>query len=158
MQKLIIYNKGYHATGKSKAIKAVFFRLTDIRKGQIELKQLLHGSPDITNKEDLGVIFQYRNMSIGLESEGDPNGRFLSDALVKFKEYPCDIIICACRTKGETFDSVKALFQTEGGDYVPASCPHLSVKDVKDGYYDTLAIRYADNVIQFIDDWIDGIL
>ena len=77
-------------------------------------------------------------------------------SLETFKAYPCDIIICACRTKGETYDSVKALFKLEGGEYMPVACPHICIKDARTEYYETLAIRYADHVIELIDDWIDG--
>lgn len=86
MQKLLIYNKGYSDTGKSRALKAVFFRLVAEHGELIQVKRLLHGSLDFCNTEDLGVIFTYRGILVGLESEGDPKGTYHEKALTEFKE------------------------------------------------------------------------
>ena len=40
-------------------------------------------------------------IKVGIESQGDPDSR-LNSSLVDFVNANCDIIICACRTSGET--------------------------------------------------------
>lgn len=162
MQNLLIYNKGYNGTGKSKAIKAVFFRLIAEHSEQIEIKRLLHGSLNLSDNEDLGVIFSYRGILVGLESEGDPNGKYMQLSLKEFQKELCTIIICACRTKGDTINALKKLWLPEG-DFVPVACPHfvLSLKYVQnacpDEIYRRLSESYADEVIHLIDMWIDGV-
>lgn len=162
MQKLLIYNKGYSDTGKSRALKAVFFRLAAEHGERIQVNRLLHGSLDFCNTDDLGVIFTYRGILVGLESEGDPDGKYHEKALTEFMKESCEIIICACHTKGETINILKEHW-LPGGDFIPVACPHfvLSSKHVQnacmDEIYRRLSERYADNVIRLMDMWIDGV-
>lgn len=162
MQKLLIYNKGYSNTGKSKALKAVFFRLLAEHGELMQVKRLLHGSLDFYDTGDLGVIFTYRGILVGLESEGDPKGKYMEKSLTEFMNESCDIIICACRTKGSTINNLKENWSPEG-DFVPVACPHfvLPTEYVNDAcpeeIYRRLAESYADSVIAFIDMWIGGV-
>ena len=162
MQKLLIYNKGYSNTGKSQALKAVFFRLIAEHGELIHVKRLLHGSLDFCNTDDLGVIFTYRGILVGLESEGDPKGTYHEKALTEFKKDSCEIVICACHTKGETINILKEHWMPDG-EYIPAACPHfvLPTKCVTgarpEEIYRRLSENYADSVIALIDMWIDGV-
>lgn len=162
MQKLLIYNKGYSNTGKSKALKAVFFRLLEEHSELIEVRRLLHGSLDFCNTEDLGVIFTYRGIHFGLESEGDHTGMYHEKALAEFINESCEIIICACHTKGSTINILKEQWKPDG-DFIPVACPHfvLPTKCVigarPEEIYRRLSENYADAVIALIDMWIDGV-
>lgn len=50
------------------------------------------------NSEILAVL-NYKGTTIGIESQGDPNGRQMF-SIQEFVKQNCDIIICASRTKG----------------------------------------------------------
>lgn len=162
MQKLLIYNKGYSKTGKSKVLKAVFFRLVAEHGKLIQVKRLLHGSLDFYDTRDLGVIFTYRGILVGLESEGDPTEKYHEKALAEFINESCEIIICACHTKGSTINILKEQWKPVG-DFIPVACPHfvLPTKCVTSArpeeIYRRLSENYADAVIAFIDMWIDGV-
>lgn len=162
MQKLLIYNKGYSNTGKSQALKAVFFRLVAEHGELIQINRLLHGSLYFCNTDDLGVIFTYRGILVGLESEGDPDGKYHEKALTEFMKESCEIIICACHTKGSTINILKEQWKPDG-DFIPVACPHfvLPTKCVTGArpaeIYRRLSENYADAVIALIDMWIDGV-
>lgn len=58
---------------------------------------------------DLAVIMNGVNgLVVGIESQGDPGSR-LKNTLSTFVTVKCDIIFCACRTRGMTVGWVNAL-------------------------------------------------
>jgi hypothetical protein len=58
---------------------------------------------------DIAVIISGVNgLVVGIESQGDPGSR-LQNTLSTFVGAKCDIIFCACRTRGMTVDWVNAL-------------------------------------------------
>lgn len=62
--------------------------------------------------KDIGVIMHgVKGLVVGIESQGDPNSR-LQQSLPAFAAAKCDIIFCACRTKGMTVGWVNALSVT----------------------------------------------
>lgn len=154
IQKLLIYDKGIGHIGKSRSVKAVFHRLMAEHRGDITEIYVRHGSIRFEDRRDLCVLFKYRGIQVGLESQGDPDCR-LVDSLKEFSKRDCDIIICACRTKGDDYDFMQSMMIAKGGKYFPASCPHFVIGEIKEGYHDVLAERYADGVIAIMDDWIN---
>jgi len=63
----------------------------------------------IINGNDKKVIFKnIKGLTIGIETQGDPNSR-LQQSLSDFSNAKCDIIFCACRTRGMTVDWVNSL-------------------------------------------------
>ena len=67
------------------------------------IKETLHHGKDVK------VILRGVNgMVVGIESQGDPNSR-LEESLEGFKKAKCDIIFCACRTRGMTVGWVNSL-------------------------------------------------
>ncbi|WP_299773314.1 hypothetical protein [uncultured Pseudoteredinibacter sp.] len=66
--------------------------------------QILHrGTADVAI-----IVRGVNGLDIGIESQGDPNSR-LQNTLSTFVGEKCDIIFCACRTRGMTVDWVNAL-------------------------------------------------
>lgn len=67
-------------------------------------------SEDIHNRTaDIAIIMRGVNgFVVGIESQGDPGSR-LQRTLNAFVTANCDIIFCACRTRGMTVDWVNAL-------------------------------------------------
>jgi hypothetical protein len=55
---------------------------------------------------DIKVIITINNIKIGIESQGDPNGR-LEKSLKYFVDSKCNIIVCGARTRGMTNDWIK---------------------------------------------------
>ena len=66
--------------------------------------QNLHGGT-----RDIKVILRgIKGLVVGIESQGDPNSR-LQQSLNDFISADCDIIFCACRTKGMTVAWINTL-------------------------------------------------
>jgi hypothetical protein len=86
--------------GKSATLKKVFALLTDAYPGASV--QTINTGIDIT------VIIEINGVLVGIETQGDPNGR-LGESLELFKKAKCGIIICATRTTGGTVTAVENL-------------------------------------------------
>ncbi len=93
--KTIILIKGNSKSGKSEVIREVF-KLLNIGN---TFKVYIIDNIDVKAE---GI---YQNSKIGIESQGDPNSR-QGQSLKEFANNNCDIIICASRTKGNTFENV----------------------------------------------------
>lgn len=59
---------------------------------------------------DITYIVEINGVKIGLESQGDPKSRIFH-SLQTFVNERCDIIICACRSRGETANAVEDLYR-----------------------------------------------
>ena len=97
MEKIAIVDYGAGEQGKSAAIKSVYKALSEGFKienymddGDVKAELLING---------------YR---IGIESQGDPGSRVYA-SLKEFVQHDCDMIIVACRTKGDTIKEVQHL-------------------------------------------------
>ena len=64
---------------------------------------------------DIQRIYRIGNITIGIESQGDPNSRQKS-SLTLFGKNNCDIIVCASRTKGDTVANVNNFCHRNGYD------------------------------------------
>lgn len=110
MDKAIIAVEGTANIGKSSVIR--------------EFRQQLHASKhsieylesDFTKKGgDFTEIFTIDGVRMGIVSEGDP-GYGLKENLIKMTSLDCKIILCACRTKGETRNNVYDVIE-QGYEY-----------------------------------------
>jgi hypothetical protein len=61
---------------------------------------------EIILSTDIKIIIIIENILVGIESEGDPNGR-LEKSLADFVKNNYNIIICGARTRGMTNDWIK---------------------------------------------------
>jgi hypothetical protein len=111
MKKTIFANWGHSEQGKSDTVKRI-------------AKEILANYPNATSSPttfsydgDIQVIITIGNLTIGIESQGDPNSR-LFESLKMFSSTNCDIIICSTRTRGETVKAVNALHTSFGYDIV----------------------------------------
>ena len=67
---------------------------------------------------EVSVIMSGVNgMVVGIESRGDPHSQ-LKDSLDSFVAANCDVIFCACRTRGMTVDWVNSLSPRYGIHFV----------------------------------------
>ena len=57
---------------------------------------------------DFSLVLNINGVMIGIESKGDP-GTSLKTRLEQLVDMGCDVIICTCRTRGDTKNDVNAL-------------------------------------------------
>ncbi len=93
--------QGTYDSGKTEKLKNIYQILIEkypsiivsMKKGNVDLKI---------------VLKNVNGMTIGIETQGDPNSR-LEHSLNYFKNLKCDIIFCACRTRGMTVDWINSI-------------------------------------------------
>ena len=66
---------------------------------------------ELPEEGDFRLIIRINELKIAVESQGDPGTR-LKDRLIDLDKRNCDLIICTCRTKGETKDAILHLENT----------------------------------------------
>ncbi|MEH6345274.1 MAG: hypothetical protein V7785_09320 [Bermanella sp.] len=88
--------QGAGTTGKTTTIKCIFDLLKE-KYPKSEVTDLRPGTYDIK------VLIDINGTLVGIESQGDPNSN-LETSLPELVKNKCDIIICACRTRGMTTD------------------------------------------------------
>ena len=106
MKKLIIANWGPKEQGKSASVKNVFYILRDKYPTQV-----------LIDNGDIKAIVTIKGVKVGIESQGDPKYRTEQSRLTKsindFVAEGCEIIVCACRSSGETAGSVSRLIKDD---------------------------------------------
>lgn len=100
MKNLIVAISGVYNCGKSSTLRLVRNELLTTFGGQVQ--EGFKGS----GKSDFRLVIRAGDITIGIESKGDP-GSPLSKSLAKFVSVDCQIIICACRSYGKTRRSVE---------------------------------------------------
>jgi hypothetical protein len=58
-------------------------------------------------KVDVTIVVTIDGTKVGIETQGDPNSR-LAKSLERFVQLNCKVIVCACRSYGETVNIVRA--------------------------------------------------
>ena len=119
IQKLLIYDKGIGHIGKSRSVKAVFHRLMAEHRGDITEIYVRHGSIRFEDRRDLCVLFKYRGIRVGLESQGDPDCR-LVDSLKEFSKQGGEFLLI-------NGDDLAEVYNFEGG----RRCSNTSIFDRK---------------------------
>lgn len=114
--------RGKSNVGKSQTIRTV-----------VEMLTAKH--PDATveynhrTKVDELVVLTVDGWKIGIESQSNPNSRWIKESLNLFVRTGCDVIICATRTSGAKVDAVNALqgFDVQWLDQPEKSQPYEQV-------------------------------
>lgn len=114
MKKTIFAIWGHAQQGKSDTVKRIAQEITTAYPIAITSPAPINYSGDIQ------VIITIGKITIGIESQGDPNSRLFA-SLKQFSSANCDIIICSTRTSGATVNAVSALKSTHGYDIVWAT-------------------------------------
>lgn len=96
-QNTTIAIRGIEGQGKSETIKLLRNVLKTNFKNHIEKL--------IKDDGDIKCILEINGIKIGIESQGDPKSR-QGRSIIDFMNEDCNIIICACRTSGETETNV----------------------------------------------------
>ncbi len=148
MNKLVIANKGGSGQGKSSSIKKVAELLKE--KYPNSFKYLEGGD---SPWGDVKAIVTINGVKVGIESQGDPYSRIFV-SIEDFLEKECDIMLLACRTRGETTQAVWALYEEEDYEIIWASNDRTTSGD--EPTQKRLNNLYADRIVQLIEDRICG--
>lgn len=120
--KFMILVSGPSSHGKTQSIVSTY-RAFHFNKEQIITNE---GSMDLSESNEIYIKVQHQGKIIGFCSQGDPYTS-LSDKLQEFasSQECCDIILTACRTKGETIDSAFEIAEAEGYEIIQTSTFYL---------------------------------
>ncbi len=101
MKKTVIAISGAGNLGKSNTVKRIAHLLMQ-QPGAMCTPSILDFDQDVK------AIISRGTLTIGIESQDDPGLR-QADSLNEFSRKGCDLIICACRAMGSTYDAVTLL-------------------------------------------------
>jgi hypothetical protein len=147
MKKLVIANSGITDRGKTQALKKVIEDLLSNGAKEVERKSY-------PIDEDVTAILDYKGIRIGIETQGDPGSRLFS-SLKDFIKKECEIIVCACRTSGNTYKEVMNLKKQHSYEIIWYSNPY--VESIKKGEFpDKVKAVYAKSVREIIEKRISG--
>ena len=144
MNKSAIAIYGPSTQGKSATIREVFNQLISAFPNHT-----IHHSYD---DGDITYIIEINGVKIGIESLGDPNGR-LPESLQDFVDQKCDIIVCACRTRGKTVADVESLYDNHHYEII-WSTNHRSGSKVE--HQDQLNQMSANGIVELIKRIMNG--
>lgn len=103
---VIIAARATKDCGKTTAIRSIWFYLKKRNAKVISEKEYDNQEPG--KPGDVQAVLEYQGIKIGISSMGDP-GIEQAEILDEFTKVDCRIIICACRTWGQTKDPIDAL-------------------------------------------------
>lgn len=145
--KTVIANYGAGGQGKSTTIKAVYEEIKRRYPHLVKLRPTKGGG-------DTSALFSINNITIGIESQGDPNSR-LFESLDEFIKENCDIIIAACRFKGDTTNAINDLFH-HGYRLIWAQNPIHKDSPITQDRLNTH--YYVNYILEIFDDILTGTL
>lgn len=108
----IIADCGHGYMGKSTSIKGVWNILSNKYPNNL-----------IKDDGDVQGVVNINNCLIGIESQGDPDSR-MPESIDDFEQIGCDIILTACRTRGETYNKLFELYFWYNYEIILAPNPH----------------------------------
>jgi hypothetical protein len=82
---------------------------------------------------DFRAVVGINKNIIGIESQGDPKTGLYNrlNDLICLPQFKCNLIICTCRTKGETPNAISALAATHGYDIIWTSTYHIQAPSLR---------------------------
>jgi hypothetical protein len=134
----IIVLSGKSNIGKSETIKIVYKLLLEKYPS---LQTILQ--PAATRKE-IRVVIEINGKCIGIESRGDSRTH-VDTALKIFADHECDIILCASRTRGGSWDAVQEFGLAH--NYIINRIEKVSKPTQKD----TSNTEYAEDIVEKIE-------
>jgi len=69
---------------------------------------------NVPSNGDFRLVVEISGIIIGIESQGDPNTNLRNRLVDLVTTFNCDIILCTCRTRGETVAAVENIRATYG--------------------------------------------
>lgn len=108
-QGIIIAAKAAKDSGKTTAVLNVWRWLKGQSAKKISEEINEYHNPE--KQDDVTAVLEYQGILIGISSKGDP-GIDQAGILDAFIKAGCRVIVCACRTWGQTREPIDALQQT----------------------------------------------
>ncbi|MEI8272654.1 MAG: hypothetical protein WCG08_08520 [Paludibacter sp.] len=136
--KTIISIWGFANIGKTSSIIQIFKKLN--------YKNTFH---EVNVSNEVKAIGYYNNKLIGIESVGDPQSR-QGESLIEFAEKDCEIIICASRTKGDTYKNIDNLSKKYGYQIIRTSNFSGGFKGILSNKID-LNDEFSTSIVNLID-------
>lgn len=101
---LAVWHSG--GKGKTESVRQFAFELLRVYP---EFNPIIPNPTTVPATNDFRLIVEINGKIVGVESQGDPKTR-LEERLEELAVIQnCDLIICTCRTRGETVDAVSNL-------------------------------------------------
>lgn len=148
MQRLIITDNNNAHTGKTTALRGVYELLKE--KGY-EHKDI--AGPGMGPNWDVKAIFTINGIKVGIETIGDNKScNVHQESLDDFLHEDCKIIMTASRLRGATRTNVREFYRNNG--FVSVWMKHDYTQNVK--LQPILNRRYAERVVQFVEEWLCG--
>ena len=127
-------------------------------------KRYPNSAEELLIGEDIKGVVEIKGVKVGVESQGDPSSRMCKSIDDFVNKYDCLIIVAACRTKGNTYDCVEQYLhkgkneKKQVWDMILCKNEIYWGKGKEKANIKLLNQRYADRVVQLIEDRIDGII
>lgn len=109
-------------------------------------------SNPIKSRGDVKVIITVGKCTIGIEGQGDPGNR-QGESLDEFVADGCNIIICSCRSFGETYD--KAVYYLSRKGYEVVQITNMRSESKDKNYLSGLNKLSAELLLPYIQTLID---
>lgn len=155
IKKTVIANKGLAEQGKSASIKLVTeeilknFKNATYQAYIVDIKQKTITKSELSYKGDITVLIEIDGIKIGVESQGDPQSRIFY-SLPFFVQNECDIVLCACRNRGDTVWEVEKLHDNNNYDIIWTTNPR-SWQKRSDEQCDFMNKLFIDQTIKLIE-------
>ena len=142
--RFVIADRGRSNMGKSSVIKTVWEILSSRYPHEI-----------IKHDYDIKGIIKKEKCLVGIESQGDPNSR-MQESMDDFVQYGCDIILTACRTRGETYEKLFDLYYWYNYEIILLSNPHpyYYQHSLSEEMLRIMNIEQAEGVVRIIENLI----
>jgi len=143
--KTVIANRAVEKWGKSTSLNEVYQKLKKIYSNMSPQVPLI-----IDNNGDIKAIFTIDGVKIGVETQGDPYSRIF-ESIDDFIKEGCELIVCACRTRGATIEKVRDLRKN---GYRIIWAPNYSCN--QNSAHKILNDLYVSSIVQMMDDVLKG--
>ena len=150
MSRTLLVNKGVADRGKSASIKMLVQEILSVYKQasyqayHYNYNQEQFFNADLSYKGDVTVIINIDGTKIGIESQGDPKS-IIFKSLPFFVDQNCDIIVCASRTYGATYDIVEEISSEHNYDLIWLTNPRAKHSNA---FFNLLFVKQVISIIE----------
>ncbi|WP_162147678.1 hypothetical protein [Flavobacterium limnosediminis] len=113
---LAVWNSG--TKGKTETVREFAKLLLATYTNYIEIFPI---PASIPSKNDFRLVVNINGLIVGIESQGDPKTGLEKRLLELSDIYKCDLIVCTCRTRGETVWAVDSVAGSRGYETIWSS-------------------------------------
>lgn len=143
-ERIVIANIGQADQGKSTTIMRV-----------VEILFARYPNPVFgpSGRRESRAILQINGVRVGIDSMGDPGFARPAESFEMFRQNDCRVILCACRSRGETRDLVENL---RNFGYSITWAPNIRPMRDSARWRNMWNETYAQNMARFIEDYAFG--